>query len=81
MTKKHLLRSYERLERTGDYMIDLILDLIFIGCIIVALTPVLLGLYGVYLVLKIFICSAMSGVWYVCSYPAYWIIHRTNKRK
>ena len=70
-----------KLRKDGYYMIDLILDLIFIGCIIVALTPVVLGLYGVYLVIKIFICSAISGVWYVCTYPAYWIIHWTQKCK
>lgn len=61
-------------------MIDLILDLIFIGCIIVALTPVVLGLYGVYLVLKIFIASAISGIWYVGSIPAYWVMHWSKKK-
>ena len=46
-------------------MIDLILDLIFIGAIVIALAPVLLGLYGVFLVLKIFFISFTKGVWYV----------------
>ena len=57
-------------------MIDLILDLIFIGAIVIALAPVLLGMYGVFLVLKIFFISFTKGVWYVCSYPCYWIIRR-----
>jgi hypothetical protein len=57
-------------------MIDLALNLIFFGCIVVAITPVLLGFYGVFLVLKIFFLSAVKGIWYVCSYPAYWIIRR-----
>ena len=61
-------------------MIELILDLIFVGCIVVALTPVVLGLYGVYLVLKIFIASAISGVWYVGSTSAYWVMHWSRKK-
>lgn len=60
----------------SESMIDLILDLIFIGAIVIALAPVLLGLYGVFLVLKIFFISFTKGVWYVCSCPCYWIIRR-----
>ena len=61
-------------------MIELMLDLIFVGCITVALTPVVLGLYGVYLVLKIFIVSAISGVWHVGSTSAYWVMHWSRKK-
>ncbi len=50
----------------SESMIDLILDLIFIGAIVIALVPVLLGLYGVFLVLKIFFISFTKGIWYVC---------------
>ncbi|WP_029231784.1 hypothetical protein [Butyrivibrio sp. VCB2006] len=57
-------------------MIDLILDLIFYGAIAMALAPVLLGLYGVFLVLKIFFLSFGKGIWCVCSCPYYWIIRR-----
>lgn len=61
-------------------MIDLILDLMFICAIAVAAVPILMGLYGVFLVLKIFFYAFFKGVWYVCCCPAYWIIHMSHKK-
>ena len=54
-------------------MIDLILDLLWYGTIAIALIPILMGLYGVFLTLKIFFYAFFKGVWYVVSCPFYLI--------
>ncbi len=59
---------------------DLIIDLFFYGALIAAAVPVLLGLYGVFLVLQILIGSAVSGVWCVCRGSRYLIIHHILRR-
>ena len=56
-------------------MIDLILNLLFYGSIAIVLIPVLMGFYGVFLVLKIFFYAFFKGAWYVVSCPFY-IIRR-----
>ena len=61
-------------------MIDLILELMFIGGIIIAVVPILMGLYGVFLTLQILFYAFFKGVWFVCSYPVYWIVHKSDKK-
>ncbi len=61
------------------HMIDLILDLMFIGGIVIVAIPILAGLYGLFLVLKTLYYAFFKGVWYVCCYPVYWIIHHSSR--
>lgn len=59
--------------KEGDFMF-------LICCMVIALTPVMLGLYGVFLVLKIFFLSALTGIGYVGSCSALLIMQLFKKK-
>ncbi len=62
-------------------MFDVIIDLLFFGAILIAALPILLGLYGVIVTLKILFGMFFKGITYSCGCPQSWVILHRHRKK